>query len=542
MQSSGFERNSDNGGKKPTLLILLVVFIVVAAAGIIVDFVLDKNGVIAFISLLAVFLLISGFLIFEVIRRRKSKSEAENAARNEDQRFLRHYSSDGSEDNTFRGSAWGGEVINSHRFVESEPDDDDDDDNDYRSSFSRSSYSFEQDEPQDEPSYGFEQDDDEPELSEPPELSEQPHEPVTPRSREPEYMSMPASQAPPRRSFLFGKKTPEGETVQLVEDNIPQSRPEPQPAPMPESRREPQPEQNQERPFANYRRAPEPQPQIQPQPQAEAQPQMQEEFKPVELPQKKQPVAAAAAPSPGAVKSSGVEFVDGQSLESFYSSMTEEDILYKDCVEVWAAAAKPCVLRLMKYIEGIEDKRTAALFGRECEFINAMLDRIYYFTEMDDIKNQLEPKRYNFSSLVMECLKRFSPFFTERKLGLLWKGLDIEVVTDRRWFVFALTQVIFNCVEFTPQGGKIAISAKKDGSFVELCIDDSGSGIKPEELPFVFMAGFMSDDAPNPENTRTGMGLFIARSVVRQMGGDVLAESVPGKGTRIVMRMPTDIK
>lgn len=534
MRSSEVTKNADNGGKKPTLLILLVVFIVVAIAGIVVDFVLDKNGVIAFISLLAVFLLISGFLIFEVIRRRKSKNEMSNAVKSDDQRFLRHVSSpDGGFEDDYQSSAWGGEVISSRRSVETSFEDDEEDENDYRRAFSQNTYSkrvFESNDESEEIediTSGFE-DDEDMDLD----LPEEEPEFVMPRKREPEYMSMPASQAPPRRSFLFGKKTPEEETVQIIEENIPSRVSEPEPVAQPEPI---------ERPFANYRRTRE-----EPQENEFTAPEPEhEEFKPVELPQpqKKQPAApAASAPAHTAVKSAPMGFVEGQSLESFYSQMSEEDILYKDCVEVWAAAAKPCVLRMMKYIEGIEDKRTASLFGRECEYINAMLDRIYYFTEMDDIQNQLELRRFNFSTLVMECLKRFSPFFTERKLGLLWKGLDIEVVTDRRWFVFALTQIVFNCVEFTPQGGKIAISARKSGDFVELCIDDSGCGIKSEELPFVFMAGFMSDDAPNPENTRTGMGLFIARNVVRKMGGDVFAESNPGKGTRIIMRMPTNIR
>lgn len=228
----------------------------------------------------------------------------------------------------------------------------------------------------------------------------------------------------------------------------------------------------------------------------------------------------------------------GQSLDSFFEDMSEEDILYRDCVEVWAADAKTPTLRLMKYLEAIDDKRTADLLGRECGYINAMLDRMVYFSQIDMIDQMLDMQEYNFSVLVKECLKRFSPFFMEKKIGLLWKGLDINVVTDKRWFVFALTQVIFNSVEFTPAGGKIAISAKKNDSFIDLAIEDSGEGIDPEELPYIFVAGFMSDTAPNPHDRRTGMGLFIARSVLGKLGGDCLAESTKGKGTRIIMRLP----
>lgn|GEM_PF-1607410 len=240
----------------------------------------------------------------------------------------------------------------------------------------------------------------------------------------------------------------------------------------------------------------------------------------------------AAVPAASAAASGG------QTIESFYNEMSDEDILYRDCVEVWAADAKPAALRLIKYVEGIEDKQTAALIGREVEYVNAMIDRINCFTQLEYIDELLEYKEHNYSTLVKDCLKRFSPFFMEKRLGLLWKGLDINVLTDRRWFIFALTQVIFNAVEFTPNGGKIAISAKKYENYIDLTVEDSGKGIAAEELPFIFMAGYMGDDAPNESGRRTGMGLFIAQSVMRKMGGDMLAESVQGKGTRITLRMP----
>jgi len=247
--------------------------------------------------------------------------------------------------------------------------------------------------------------------------------------------------------------------------------------------------------------------------------------------------ARTAAPAPKPVSPAPTA---GQSLEAFYADMSEEDILYRDCVEVWAADAKPSVLRLIKYVESIEDKQTQALFGRDLEYVNAMIDRIYCFTQLEYVDELLDLQKYNFAALVKECLKRFSPFFMEKRLGLLWKGLDVDVMTDRRWFIFALTQVIFNSVEFTPEGGKIAISAKKNDDFIDLMIDDSGAGISSDELPCVFIAGYMGDESPNESGRRTGMGLFIAQSVLRKMGGDAFIESNPGKGTRVTLRVPAN--
>ncbi len=228
----------------------------------------------------------------------------------------------------------------------------------------------------------------------------------------------------------------------------------------------------------------------------------------------------------------------GQTLESFYADMSEEDIIYRDCVEVWSSAAKNPMLKILEKLKNIEDKKVAGELGRDCEYVNAMIDRMLYFTQLEMIDQALNMQVYNYSMLVKECLKRFSPFFTEKKISLLWKGLDVNVITDKRWFIFAMTQIIFNSIEFTPHGGKIAVSAKKTEDYVDLIIDDSGEGVDEEELPYVFTAGFMGDDAPNPDDTRTGMGLFITRSVLQKLGGECMAESSKGKGMRIVIRLP----
>ena len=258
-------------------------------------------------------------------------------------------------------------------------------------------------------------------------------------------------------------------------------------------------------------------------------------------PEKVEPVQPQPIQSAYAAQLAAKRAERGQEIEEFFDHMSDDEILYSDCVEVWAADAKPAAIRMLKQVESLADKKMADSLGREAEFVNAMLDRIYYFTMLDSIKDNLELKKYNFSAMVKECLRRFSPFFMEKRIGLLWKGLDIDIITDKRWLIFALTQVVFNAVEFTGLGGKIAISAKKEGSMIHLMVDDSGCGISDDDLPHIFMAGFMGDNVPNESGHRTGMGLFITRSVIEKLGGSVTAESTVGKGTRITMILPEKI-
>ncbi len=562
-------------GKKTLIFIGLILFVAIAAIGIVIDFIKGSDGVIAIVSVCAAFLILAIFLIVDTIMRRSKGKNGETDGLDGDDgsaesgRFMRRSGGDEPviEPSAGRSGYNGGylgfpndevddfdqPVMSRYEGAEEDavtitptrrlpfgsrrkPRVEENVTGEYPGAHDGLDDFDAQDEFEDEPgqyerlvrpSYEQTQDFDQPEQTE-----------------EQEYS------APTNAQSLFGRRAAQAQQAAPEDEYEEPQYSEPQEQFEPVIRNvgteaEPQPVENNS-PVTN---APE---------QPAAEPVQQSYYAPVQQSQPSQPTtvveqsapatAPAAAPAAAAVPApvqpiqaevqAPPQAPTGQTLESFYEDMDEETLLYRDCVEVWAADAKPSVLKLMKYIEGIEDKHTQALFGRECEYINALIDRIYCFTQLEYIDEMLDLKKYNFSALVKECLRRFSPFLMEKRIGLLWKSLDIDVVTDRRWFVFALTQIIFNSVEFTQQGGKIAISARKSGEYVDLMVDDNGKGITAEEMPYVFIAGYMGDESPNEAGRRTGMGLFIARSVLNKMGGDVFAESNPGKGTRITMRLP----
>ncbi len=496
--------------KFPLFLIGLISCFAIAVAGIVVDFIMDSEGKVAIISVVAAFLVCAVFLIIDVIVRRVAEKKAAKEAISgppqfsvpADQRFLRH--SDTSDQPDFTpAESFGGFADDgfddgfSGGYEEEDP----------LARMERESPSMvlrrraaelraaqEGEESTDDAFGGFDAPAYAPADTFAPAYA--PAEQFAPAQEE-----MPAEDDGYAGDYddTYGDYAADDYADDLAEDFSEEPQYEPQPA-----------EQFLE-PERSY--VPQPVPAPVPQPQPAPQP-------------------VPAAPERTAAMSAG------QTLESFYEDMSEEDILYRDCVEVWAADAKPCVLRLMKLVEELEDKKAQVRFGRELEYVNAMIDRIYCFTQLEYVDELLELEEHNFAALVKECLKRFSPFFMEKKLGLLWKGLDVNVMTDKKWFIFALTQVIFNSVEFTPEGGKIAISAKKNGEYIDLMIDDSGKGVAPDELPCVFIAGYMGDESPNEAGRRTGMGLFIAQSVLRKMGGDAFMESNYGKGARVTLRVP----
>lgn len=102
-----------------------------------------------------------------------------------------------------------------------------------------------------------------------------------------------------------------------------------------------------------------------------------------------------------------------------------------------------------------------------------------------------------------------------------------------------LNNVLSNAVKFTPEGGWIALTCDLDGPWLRLAVRDSGPGIPPEFLPYVFDRFRQADSRATRAHGGLGLGLAIARHLVEQHGGRIDAHSDgPGTGTTIVMRLP----
>jgi signal transduction histidine kinase len=109
---------------------------------------------------------------------------------------------------------------------------------------------------------------------------------------------------------------------------------------------------------------------------------------------------------------------------------------------------------------------------------------------------------------------------------------------DRDKLVLALHNVIGNAIKYTPQGGKVIVSAKADAKHVHVDVSDTGIGIKPEEQALVFDRFYRSNDPRVSKITGSGLGLALAREVARLHGGDLSVQSEIDKGSTFTMTLP----
>ena len=111
------------------------------------------------------------------------------------------------------------------------------------------------------------------------------------------------------------------------------------------------------------------------------------------------------------------------------------------------------------------------------------------------------------------------------------------IVSDASALSKILTNIIANAVKYSPEGTSVSISAFPDGDSVKITVSDEGPGISPEQQKRVFSR---YKRAANSDASGSGLGLYLAKSLAERLGGNILLESVVGKGSIFTVVLPRD--
>ncbi|MCU0573415.1 MAG: GAF domain-containing protein [Syntrophobacteraceae bacterium] len=144
------------------------------------------------------------------------------------------------------------------------------------------------------------------------------------------------------------------------------------------------------------------------------------------------------------------------------------------------------------------------------------------------------PGEVDLARLLERVLQSFSDWMNRQSIAaeVLSDGLAYHAWADEKLLEIACRNVIQNSIEAMPEGGRIEIELKTVDNGLALRFRDTGSGIPPESLPYVFEPFYTS-------RTRgSGLGLTRVHRIVCDHGGDVNIASVVGKGTEVLITLP----
>jgi signal transduction histidine kinase len=113
-----------------------------------------------------------------------------------------------------------------------------------------------------------------------------------------------------------------------------------------------------------------------------------------------------------------------------------------------------------------------------------------------------------------------------------------DIVADPERMVQVLGNLVTNALRHTPSGGQVTLCARSQENAVALVVQDTGTGIAPDALPHIFDRFYRGDPARSQQDSESGLGLAIARSIVEAHGGTIEVQSELGRGTAFTILMP----
>lgn len=182
-----------------------------------------------------------------------------------------------------------------------------------------------------------------------------------------------------------------------------------------------------------------------------------------------------------------------------------------------------------------EREEYLAIAHRHAERLSRLVDELFELTELDSPEMELRRERFSLGELVQDNVQRFRGRAEEKGLELeadLERGVP-TIEADLGLLERVLENLLENAVRHTPEGGSVEVCLSRVDGFVEVAVEDTGSGIEPEEIPHLFERWQCGDGGG------TGLGLAIARRILELHGSDIEVESRPGEGSVFRFRLPT---
>lgn len=188
-----------------------------------------------------------------------------------------------------------------------------------------------------------------------------------------------------------------------------------------------------------------------------------------------------------------------------------------------------------------ETRQYLSVVAAETGRLGSLVDDVLSLARADADELRLDIRPVDVSAVIDQVCDALAPLARrDRNLSLVHSsapGLP-QAMADRERLAQAITNLVRNAVNNTPEGGIISVETAPAGDRVAITVSDTGIGIEPADLKRIFDRFYRTDESRARDTGGSGLGLAIVRDLVTAMGGSISAESVPGQGSVFQVWLP----
>lgn len=219
-------------------------------------------------------------------------------------------------------------------------------------------------------------------------------------------------------------------------------------------------------------------------------------------------------------------------------TISKNDEIRTDMIDyftLWAHQIKTPIAAMHLLIQTEENDKNAEL-SMELFKINQYVEMVLQYLRLDQMTSDLILQRYSLDDVVKQAIRKYAKMFIRKKIKLQYTDLSVDILTDEKWLVFVIEQLLSNAIKYSHYG---TISIYMDSSKeTTLVIEDTGIGIAEEDLPRVFEKGYTGYNG-RADKKSTGIGLFLCKQILTKLSHTIEIESQIGKGTKVCISLAT---
>jgi two-component system sensor histidine kinase BaeS len=236
-------------------------------------------------------------------------------------------------------------------------------------------------------------------------------------------------------------------------------------------------------------------------------------------------------------------------IESDVNELRKQEQLRRDLLANMAHDLATPLTAIQGFSEALADnviadpearQETAQLIGREVQRMRRLVADMQQMTSLESGRTPLDLAPLDLHELVDETLAVIKPECDQAGITLnndILAGTSLVMADSDR-----VTQVLLNLLDnarrHTSAGGKLTVGAKPEGNMLSVWVSDTGTGIDPAALPYIFERFYKADRSRTGSSSGSGLGLSIVKAIITTHGGTISAESTLGEGTRITFTLP----